>query len=86
MVPKYSLENYRKAIKDAVGKQIILNLKRGRKMITVNDCIIENAYQGIFVVKIIGESLIATNRISVSYADLLTGNARVSIKNNAKLA
>ncbi|MBE7052245.1 MAG: hypothetical protein E7395_06720 [Ruminococcaceae bacterium] len=86
MIPKHTIENYRKAIKSHIGDQISLSLKKGRRTITINNCIIENAYESIFVVKICGESLINTSKISVCYADLLIGNARVSIPKGVKPA
>ena len=86
MSPKYKINKYKEAIKKNVGREIRLYIKRGRKMLFLNDCILENAYESIFVVKICGESLIKERIVSVSYADLLTGYARVSIRNNAKLA
>ena len=86
MLPKHNIENYKKAIRDNMGKEISLYMKKGRRTITINNCVIENAYQGIFVVKILGESLLRESRISVCYADLLTGNARVIISKNEKPA
>lgn len=86
MLPKYSIENYRNAVEKNVSKRITLHLKRGRRMYVINDCIIENAYKSIFVVSVIGESLIKERKISISYADLLTGNARISVSDSAKLA
>ena len=41
--------------------------------------IIENAYESIFVLTICGESLLNCRKISVCYADLLTGNARLTL-------
>lgn len=86
MIPKHSIEKYKQAIKNNVGRQISLCLKKGRRMITINNCMIESAYESIFVVSICGESLIKESKISVCYADLLTGNARVTISDKAKLA
>jgi len=80
MIPKHSIDKYKLAIAKNVGKEVNLCLKKGRRMIAINNCIIEKAYESIFVIKICGESLLNTPRISVCYADLLTGNARVTIK------
>lgn len=86
MLPRHNIENYRHAIRENVGKEISLYVKRGRKTIVINNCVIENAYEGIFVVKIIGENLLRQSRISVCYADLLTGNAKVVVMKKEKLA
>lgn len=86
MLPKHSIEKYKQAIKTNIGKEISLCLKKGRRMITINNCIIENAYESIFVIKVCGESLINMSKISVCYADLLTGNARVTISGKVKPA
>ena len=86
MIPRHNIENYRNVITEYVGKEINLYVKKGRRTIHINNFILENAYQRIFVVKIIGESLLKESRISVCYADLLTGNARVVIPKKEKLA
>ncbi len=86
MLSRQNIENYRHAIKENIGREISLHVKRGRRGATINNCIIENAYDGIFVVKIIGENLLRESRISICYADLLTGNARVVIPKKEKLA
>ena len=85
-MPKYSISKYKEAIQKNVGKKINLCVKKGRKTLVINDCIIENAYESIFVVRISGESLITASKISVCYADLLTGNARVTVPSKIKPA
>ena len=47
MLPRHNIENYRRAIRENVGKEISLYVKRGRKTIVINNCVIENAYEGI---------------------------------------
>ncbi len=84
MIHSKTISKYKDAIKNNVGNKVNLTLKRGRKYITVNDCIIKNAYEAIFVIEICGESLINTKNISVCYADLLTGNARLTLISNSK--
>ncbi len=84
MIRSRSIEKYKNIIKQNVGKKVNLTLKRGRKYITLNDCLIESAYDGIFVLEIIGESLISCKKISVCYADLLTGNARLTLVSDSK--
>jgi len=79
-----TLNQFRDAIRQNVGKTVNLTLKRGRKYITLNECVIENAYEGIFVLKIPGESLVKCKTLSVCYADLLTGSARITLINNSK--
>ncbi len=86
MMQKNSIENYKQAIQKNVGREINLCIKKGRKMLVINNCIIENAYGNIFVVKICGESIINSSKISVCYADLLTGNARVTVQRQIKPA
>ena len=86
MMPKNSIENYKEAIRKNGGKEINLCIKKGRKILVINNCIIENAYDSIFVVKICGESFIKAKRLSVCYADLLTGNARVTVQSQIKPA
>lgn len=86
MMPKYSIDKYKEAIKKNVGREINLCVKKGRKVMVINNCTIENAYESIFVVKISGESLIKASKISICYADLLTGNARVTVQSQIKPA
>ncbi len=84
MIHSKTITKYKDVIKSSVGKKVNLTLKRGRKYITINECVIENAYDAIFVVAIIGESLVNCKKISVCYADLLTGNARLSLPSDSK--
>ena len=86
MTPKTTIENFRQAVIKNIGKPVCLHLKKGRKTIVINNCIIESAYKSIFVVTIEGESLINLSKLSVSYADLLTGNARITIQKGVKPA
>ncbi|MDY3303433.1 MAG: Veg family protein [Clostridia bacterium] len=86
MIPKYNIDYYRKMIQKNTGKKIYLCIKKGRKMFTLKNCIIENAYQSLFIVKIYGENLLRMNTVSVCYADLLTGCARVTLINDAQEA
>ena len=84
MIRSKTISTYKDAIKNNLGKKVNLTLKRGRKYITVNECVITEAYNAIFVVTISGESLINCKKISVCYADLLTGNARVTVLSDSK--
>ena len=84
MIQTKTISKYKDAIKENIGKKVNLTLKRGRKYITINDCIIENAYNAIFVVGICGESLINCKKLSVCYADLLTGSARLTLNSKSK--
>jgi len=84
MIKSRSINTYKEVIRKNIGTKINLTLKKGRKYITINECVIENAYDGIFVLGIYGESLINCKKISVCYADLLTGNARVTLINSSK--
>ncbi len=84
MIPSRSIEKYKSIIKQNVGNKVNLTLKRGRNYITLNECLLENAYEGIFVLQITGKSLINSKKISVCYADLLTGNARLTLVNDSK--
>ena len=84
MIKSASIERYKNIIRQNVGNKVNLTLKRGRKYITLNECVIENAYDGIFVLGITGESLINCKKISVCYADLLTGSARLTLIRDSK--
>lgn len=86
LIPKHNVNHYRQLIQKNVGRKIFLTIKKGRKMYTLKNCIIENAYQSLFVVGIYGENLLSVNKISVCYADLLTGYARVTLINDAQEA
>ena len=86
MIPKNSIEQYRNVVTKNVGKEVSLYLKRGRRTVVINNCIIENAYNNIFVIQITGENLLSESKISVSYADLLIGNARLTMKKDIKPA
>lgn len=78
---KDTLSTYKRIIESNIGKIASLYLKRGRKSIVINNCVIDKAYNNIFVVKIIGESLIKERIISVCYADLISGQARIKVQN-----
>jgi len=84
MIKSRSINTYKEVIRKNIGTKINLTLKKGRKYITINECVITNAYNAIFVVEIIGESLINCKKLSVCYADLLTGNARVTVLSDCK--
>lgn len=84
MIRSRSIDKYKDVVKNNVGNKVNLTLKRGRKYITINECIIENAYESIFVLTICGESLLNCRKISVCYADLLTGNARLTLYSDSK--
>lgn len=84
MIHSKTIGKYKDVVQNNVGKKVNLTLKKGRKYITVNDCIIKNAYEAIFIVEICGESLINTKNISVCYADLLTGNARLTLVSDSR--
>lgn len=86
LIPIHSIVQYKNAVKKNVGKEISLYLKKGRRTVVINNCILENAYNNIFTIKIIGENLLKESKISVSYADLLIGNARITLKKDIKLA
>lgn len=86
MTPKTTIKTIKQAIEKNIGKAVCLHIKKGRKTLMINNCIITDAYNSIFVVKIEGESLIHLSQMSVSYADILTGIARISINKNAKPA
>ena len=74
------IASYKKIIETNIGKEVSLYVKRGRKSLVVNNCVIDKAYNNIFTVKIIGESLISERILSVCYADLLTGQARIKLQ------
>lgn len=84
MIQSKTIAKYKNTIKQNIGQKVNLTLKRGRKYITINDCIIENAYNAIFVVEICGKSLINCKKLSVCYADLLTGSARLTLNSKTK--
>ncbi len=86
MIPNHTIDQYKSAVLKHLGEKVSLYLKRGRKMIVINDCILKNAYKSIFVVETFGESLLKESKISVSYADLLIGNARIIVNKDAKMA
>ena len=59
---------------------------KGRKRYSINSCTIENAYNGIFVVKTVDSHTNKEKYISFSYCDILTGTIKLKLYKDANVS
>ncbi len=84
MIKSHSIDKYKNIIKNNIGANVSITLKKGRKYINIPNCIISNAYNGIFVLEIQSDDSSNQKKLSVCYADLLTGNVILSLNTSSK--
>ena len=83
MIDKADLHHIKNTIENCIGLKIQLKSNKGRKKSMINEGILENTYQSIFVVKYNTEFDI-TRRISFSYTDVLTKSVEVVVYKDDK--
>jgi uncharacterized protein Veg len=71
-----TIETVRKKIDELVGRNICMNVCRGRKKVLKYHGVVENAFKNVFVVKLT-DSVLAVNQLSYSYSDILCGDVSI---------
>ena len=69
----------KKAFENNIGKTVMLSVVKGRKRYIIKQCVIQNAYQSIFVVKTNDIKSGKEKLISYSYSDILTGTIVIKL-------
>jgi len=72
------LEEIRDNVNSFVGRQVKIKANRGRRKAMKKEGVLEKTHPNVFVVKI--EENDQTRRLSYSYADLLTDNVELKVK------
>lgn len=72
------LEEIRDNVNSYVGQKVKVKANRGRRKAIEKEGILEKTHPNVFVVKI--EDNEQTRRLSYSYADLLTDNVELKVK------
>ncbi len=84
MIKSRSIDKYKAVIKNNIGANVDITLKKGRKYVSIPNCVITNAYNGIFVLEIENADIINSKKLSICYADLLIGNVKMSLNSDSK--
>lgn len=84
MIKSHSIDKYKTVIKNNIGANVNITMKKGRKYINIPDCTIANAYNGIFVLEMKKGNIINAKMLSVCYADLLIGNVKLTLCGDSK--
>ena len=66
-----SIDTIRNKINELVGKNIYMEVCRGRKQIKKYNGVVENTFARVFVVKLSGNEIVKS--LSYSYSDVLCG-------------
>ena len=73
------LDSIRKEIEKFIGFKILFRAKKGRRKTGVREGIIENAYGSIFLVEVPDKNRDVPERMSFSYADVLTNAVEITV-------
>ncbi len=73
------IEQIKKAFESNIGKTVMLSAVKGRKRYKIKECVIANAYPGIFVIKTTDPKTNKEKMISYSYSDILTGTIEIKM-------
>lgn len=73
------IETIKKVLRKNIGRKVMLRCVKGRKRYVLNDCIIENVYPGIFVLRVYDPLAGEDRRISYSYCDILTNTIELRL-------
>ena len=71
-----TIDMIRKKINELVGKDINMQVCRGRKQIERYSGVVENTFPSVFVVRLTNENRIV-NQLSYSYSDVLCGEVTI---------
>ncbi len=80
------IEKIKKAFETNIGKTVMLCAVKGRKRYRIKECVIENAYPGIFVIKTIDAKTGKEKHISYSYSDILTGTIEIKMYRDREIS
>lgn len=80
------IEQIKKAFETNIGKTIMLSAVKGRKRYRIKNCVIQNAYPGIFVVKTIDAKTGKEKYMSYSYSDILTGTIEIKMYQDREIS
>ena len=74
-----SIEDIRNKINELVGKNIYMEVCRGRKRVTKHNGIIETTFPSVFVVRLTDDNQ-PVGSLSYSYSDVLCGDVKIQAK------
>ncbi len=69
----------KKEIEKFIGFRILFRAKKGRRKTNLKEGIIENAYGNVFVVQVSDKTREAPEKMSFSYADVLTNAVEITV-------
>jgi uncharacterized protein Veg len=78
MEPKDSLGTIKENLDRFIGEKIVLKANAGRKRIIERVGVLEETYPSVFIIKLDEENH-AFERVSYSYADILTSTVEVTV-------
>ena len=73
------LNSIKKEIEKFIGFKILFRAKKGRRKTGLKEGVIENAYGSIFVVEVAEKSREVPEKMSFSYADVLTNSVEITV-------
>jgi len=73
------LNDIKAKINELKGRNIKMEVNRGRRRIVCYEGIIEDTYASVFIVRLFGTN--STDKLSYSYTDVLCGDVKIGIKN-----
>ena len=74
-----SIDDIRNKINELVGKNIYMEVCRGRKRVTKHSGVIETTFPSVFVVRLTDGSQ-PVGSLSYSYSDVLCGDVKIQAK------
>jgi len=75
-----SVDTIRQKINELVGKNIYMEVCRGRKQIKKYSGVVENTFPSVFVVRLAEEDASPVSSLSYSYNDVLCGDVIIEAK------
>jgi uncharacterized protein Veg len=76
-----TLNDIKDKIDELIGKEIKMQVNRGRRRIENYEAIVEKTYPSVFTVRVMSESVVDT--MSYSYSEVLCGDVKITIKKSA---
>ena len=74
-----SIDTIRNKINELVGKNIYMEVCRGRKQIKKYNGVVENTFRSVFVVRLTDDGQVVDS-LSYSYSDVLCGDVVIEAK------
>lgn len=84
--PMNKIEQIKKAFESNIGRTVMLSAVKGRKRYRIKECVIANAYPGIFVIKTTDPKTNKEKMLSYSYSDILTGTIEIKLYQNKEIS